>query len=156
MIQRRKPLQRNRKPLKRSPIRRGPAKVRRFKKTIQLEREAKERAEDRATAKAREICRYKTFMRAEGCCERCGRSLVLRPSDARHEFEIANVHEEPPRSLGGDPLDPSITVCLCCHCHELVTQGKIEIEWKDPARKAYGGARFFDIKPAKEGVPHGT
>lgn len=67
---------------------------------------------------------------------------MLLPSQARHEFEIANVHEEPPRSQGGDPTDSTITVCVCTFCHELITRNKIVVEWKDPERKADGGPQF--------------
>lgn len=136
MITRRKPLQRSTTPIRRSPIKRGPKKVRAFIKPSQLEREAAERKAEREWKKAREICRYKTFTRAHGCCEHCGQALKLHPKDARSEFEIANIHEEPPRSLGGDPLDWTITVCLCCHCHERVTRGRILIKWRDPELKA--------------------
>jgi hypothetical protein len=125
-----------RAPLRRSWLKRGPKKVRRFIKTLQRDRERAERRADAAETKARALCRYVTYMRAHGACEHCGQALVLRPKDARHEFEIAHVHEEPPRSLGGDPLDPSITVLLCVFCHERVTHHRINIKWRDPELKA--------------------
>jgi hypothetical protein len=142
-----------RKPLRRSPIQRKPAKVRTFKKDIQIEREAAERRAERDERKRRELCRYETYKRAHGCCERCGRALVLLPSQARHVFEIMNCHEEPPRSKGTDPTDPANTVSLCCHCHQDRTDNKIAIRWKDPVKKAYGGPVFL-LGSGKENDHH--
>lgn len=108
-------------------------------------------AADRKWDKARERCRYRVFTRAEGCCERCGVPLVLKPSDARHEFEIGHVNEEPPRSLGGDPLNPADCVLFCYKCHADVRR-TFAIAWKDPARKALGGATFPALRPAVRGA----
>lgn len=147
MIHRRKPLRRSTKPIRRSAIKRKAKTVRpsSWRDELTEEQAREERRKKREFEKKREIVRYKTFMRASGCCENCGRALVLKPSAARHEFEIANVHEEPPRSRGGDPLDVTITVCLCCHCHERVTRNRIGIKWKDPELKAVrpSGPVFF-------------
>lgn len=77
----------------------------------------KQRAAERRQWKARrKICRATVYARAFGCCERCQRPLVLLPENARHVFEIANIHEHPPRSLGGDPLNPDECLCLCAEC----------------------------------------
>lgn len=47
------------------------------------------------------------------------------------------VHEEPPRSLGGDPTDPRDCVTLCKTynggCHLDVTEGRLTIEKLTPA-----------------------
>jgi 5-methylcytosine-specific restriction endonuclease McrA len=73
--------------------------------------------EDRQWTLQREACRAEVYARAGGCCERCGKPLVLRPSDAPHERLIANINEKVPRSRGGDPLDPANCNCLCWDCH---------------------------------------
>jgi hypothetical protein len=99
---------------------------------------------DRDFDKAREACRAEVYDRAGRCCERCGLPLKLKPSEARSEFEIANINEEPKRSRGGDPTNPADCVCLCCRCHNLITDNLIRIVWIDPMKKAFGGARFED------------
>lgn len=132
-----------RKPLRRTAIRRRQSpKVRKFVKPEQVAREARERRADRLFEKERRLCRYVTFMRAHGHCQRCGRPLVLLPSAAKHEFEIGHVHEEPPRSKGGDPTDPSITVLVCYFCHDMITTNKIMVVWNVPDIRALGGASF--------------
>jgi 5-methylcytosine-specific restriction endonuclease McrA len=102
------------------------------------------RKEERQHEKARAICRLNVYNRAFGCCQRCGVPLKLLPSQARHEFEIAHVHEEPARSLGGDPTNPRDCVCLCYKCHPLVQDGKVKIVFRDPVRKAFGPTDFVN------------
>jgi hypothetical protein len=83
--------------------------------------EPKKKAQARAKrqkAKARATCRVFSYERSEGCCEGCGRWLVLRVSQARHEFEIAHIHEVQLRSLGGSAIDPANTKVLCHACHD--------------------------------------
>lgn len=72
---------------------------------------------ERQYTKDRAICRQIVYDRARGCCEWCGRPLVLKPQDARYEAEIANIDEIVPRSKGGDPTDPRNCRCLCHDCH---------------------------------------
>jgi hypothetical protein len=72
----------------------------------------------RARMTARKSCRAARFQRAGGCCEVCGVPLKLHASEARTVFEIANVHEVKPRSLGGDPTDVEGTRLLGLICHE--------------------------------------
>lgn len=103
-----------------------------FGKKTRAAREKEERAEDRKIRKAREVCRYVVYTRARGCCEHCGRALVLLPKNANHEFQIANIHEEPPRSKGTDPTDPDSCVCLCTFCHDDVTHNRLDIAWSVP------------------------
>jgi hypothetical protein len=72
---------------------------------------------DRADVVARERARTAAYHRDRGCCRRCGKPLVLKPSEARHEFEIAHAHEITLRSHGGDPTDTANIVILCYRCH---------------------------------------
>ncbi len=72
---------------------------------------------DRIHAQQRAEAREKRYAMAGGCCERCGKPVVLRPSEARHEREIANINERIPRSLGGSDTDLSNLECTCWDCH---------------------------------------
>jgi len=105
-------------------------------------RDAKVAREEREFSKAREIARCVAYKRAGGCCQRCGTRLVLQPSKARHEFEIAHAHEEPPRSKGGDPTNPRDIVILCFKCHDQVTTKKLAVVFVDPVLKADGRVEF--------------
>lgn len=71
----------------------------------------------RQFAKDRKSCRAARYAKDGGCCQRCGRHLVLNPTDARHEFEIANIHEIRFRSRGGSATDVSNTQTLCAFHH---------------------------------------
>jgi 5-methylcytosine-specific restriction endonuclease McrA len=71
----------------------------------------------RARMTARKSCRAARFQRAGGCCEVCGRPVKLHVSEARSVWEIANVHEVKPRSLGGSAVDVTNTKVLCLDCH---------------------------------------
>lgn len=65
----------------------------------------------------RKSCRAARYRLSGGCCERCGRPLVLDPQAARSVFEVAHIHEVVPRSLGGSAVDVGNTETLCCKCH---------------------------------------
>jgi 5-methylcytosine-specific restriction endonuclease McrA len=80
-------------------------------------REIGKRAEARQHAELRAACRKIVYDRAEGCCEWCGVPLVLLPSQARHEFQIAHIDEIKKRSQGGSDTDPDNCRCLCYKCH---------------------------------------
>ena len=74
---------------------------------------------DRAYAKARARCVLTVFMRERARCETCKR-IVRHKDDPRvTEFNIGHVHEDPPRSLGGDPLDPNQCHLHCNKCHSV-------------------------------------
>lgn len=73
--------------------------------------------ETRGKADRRNACRAIVYARAGGCCQGCGRPLVLDPRDAPHVFAIAHVDEIVMRSKGGDPLDPDNCVLRCAACH---------------------------------------
>jgi len=75
---------------------------------------ARRRAAERA---ARDRCRGVVFRRDGGRCQQCHRPLVLTMKEAQHEFDVAHIHESPPRSLGGDPTNPDHCTTLCCQCH---------------------------------------
>ena len=72
----------------------------------------------RQFAKARKTCRAVRYARDGGCCVRCGKWLHLNPSDEGADwFNVANINETRPRSLGGDPLNPDEQTTLCAGCH---------------------------------------
>lgn len=72
----------------------------------------------RTFAKARKSCRAARYVLDGGRCVRCGKRLHLNPSDEGADwFNVANIHEVKPRSLGGNPLDPKGQETLCSDCH---------------------------------------
>ena len=71
----------------------------------------------REQAKTRKSCRAARYRMAGGCCERCGRPLVLDVTAARSWVEVAHCHEVVPRSLGGSAVDVVNTKLLCPRCH---------------------------------------
>ena len=72
----------------------------------------------RAWAKARKAARTTRYALDGGCCVRCGTPLKLHPSDEGADFfNVANINETRPRSLGGNPLDPDGQTTLCARCH---------------------------------------
>ena len=50
------------------------------------------------------------------CCVRCGKPVVLKLAEGDW-WNVANIHEKQPRSLGGDPLSLANTETLCAGCH---------------------------------------
>jgi hypothetical protein len=80
-------------------------------------KKAKARAR-RDFAKKRKAAREETYKRDGGRCVRCGKRLYLNPSDEGADwFNVANINEIKPRSLGGDPLDSAGQNTLCAGCH---------------------------------------
>lgn len=72
----------------------------------------------RQFAKARKASRAARYAMDGGRCVRCKRPLYLNPSDEGADwFNVANINEKRPRSLGGDPLDPKGQNTLCAGCH---------------------------------------
>jgi len=72
----------------------------------------------RQFAKDRKACRAASYQRDGGCCVRCGTPLKLNLSDiGAYWFNVANIHEKLPRSLGGSALDTDNTETLCAECH---------------------------------------
>jgi len=72
----------------------------------------------RHQAKARKACREARYVLDGGCCVRCGVPLKLNPSDEGADwFNVANIHEKIPRSLGGSATDVANTETLCAGCH---------------------------------------
>jgi 5-methylcytosine-specific restriction endonuclease McrA len=84
-------------------------------KTYRAERKAKKRKAERAFSLTRAQVRVIVMDRAKGCCERCGRKVGF--DVAPYLDHHAQVNENPPRSLGGDPLDPAQCELLCRKCH---------------------------------------
>lgn len=70
----------------------------------------------RQRAKARKTCRAVRYAKDGGCCVRCGKPLVLTMSEGDW-WNVANIHEKRPRSLGGDPLNPDGQETTCADCH---------------------------------------
>jgi hypothetical protein len=124
-----------------------------YGKTTRDDRKKNERRDEREFKKARKVCRRIAYNRAKGCCQHCGTALVLLVKNAAHEFQIANIHEHPSRAKGGDPTDPDICVCVCHICHGKLTHNELDIEWKDPAEKAKGGAIFKPKQPKGVSCP---
>lgn len=72
----------------------------------------------REFAKARKACRSAVYARDGGQCVRCGKRLFLNPSDEGADwFNVANINEKRPRSLGGSAIDPESANTLCAGCH---------------------------------------
>ena len=72
----------------------------------------------REFAKKRKAARAERYALDGGRCVRCKRPLYLNPSDEGADwFNVANINEKRPRSLGGDPLDPKGQNTLCAGCH---------------------------------------
>lgn len=72
----------------------------------------------RQFAKARKAARAERYRLDGGRCVRCKKPLHLNPSDEGADwFNVANINEKRPRSLGGDPLDPKGQNTLCASCH---------------------------------------
>ena len=84
-------------------------------KPCRADRKAVKAKLQRVQRKTRAVVRRIVFLREKGTCERCHVPVsfdVYAWADNR-----AEVHEEPPRSLGGDPYDPKQCHLLCHRCH---------------------------------------
>ena len=91
------------------------AEQRSLQKTYRADRKAKQRKADRQFTLTRAQVRALVMERAKGCCERCGRKVDFDVAPwADHHAEV---NENPPRSLGGDPLDPNQCELTCKACH---------------------------------------
>lgn len=72
---------------------------------------------DRVSREARARCVLAVFAREFGRCESCDRSVLHKNNPHATPFNLGHVHEDPPRSLGGDPTDPNQAHLLCASCH---------------------------------------
>lgn len=90
-----------------------------IRRTANKSKAKRDREFQKARARAREQAYSRQWVR--GCCQvpDCGRWLVLKPSDARHEFDIANAHEITFRSQGGDATDTRNILNVCNECNVL-------------------------------------
>jgi hypothetical protein len=70
----------------------------------------------RTYARDRQACVVAVWTRAQHRCEQC-HQWVLKPSETDQPLSVGHVHEDPPRSRGGDPTDPASCVLLCVKCH---------------------------------------
>ena len=80
-------------------------------------------------------------------CRCCRRHLLLRTSDP---FQLAQIHEEPPRSQGGDPLNAQQTITLCARCHDLRTTNRIRLDIMDRRLGTRGPVRFIDTQTERQ------
>ncbi len=99
--------------------------------------------DDRDHKRAREKCRLEVFTADRGRCRRCDKKVWLKPSQAPHELRIANIHEWPPRSLGGDDTNPLQCITFCGDCHPLFTEHKLDIVALDEQRLLRGPVEFI-------------
>lgn len=137
MIRRRRPIQRSRKPIARSPIVRKPPRTRSvniLKPTYTTRRERR-RAEYR---EQRPIVRAFCFDRDGGRCRcPCQRQLKLSTDNP---FELYHGNEILSRALGGDPLDAANVVGMAPECHLQFTNGDLKITTSD---RGANGALWF-------------
>ena len=70
----------------------------------------------RQFAKARKSCRAARYALDGGCCVRCGKPVVLTMKEGDW-WNLANIHEKQPRSLGGSAISTANTETLCAGCH---------------------------------------
>ena len=75
---------------------------------------AKRRTERRRTLTRAQV-RHLVFTRAKGRCQRCRRPVSFDVAAWRDDR--AQVNENPPKSLGGDPLNPACCELVCRACH---------------------------------------
>lgn len=78
-------------------------------------RKAKRRTAERKFTLSRAQVRQRVFDREKGRCQRCRRAVSFDVSAWKDER--AQVNENPPRSRGGDPLDPKACELTCRRCH---------------------------------------
>lgn len=64
----------------------------------------------------REMAREARWEMDGRCCARCGKPVVLKWSEGDW-WNVANIHERIPRSLGGSPLDLDNLETTCSECH---------------------------------------
>lgn len=68
--------------------------------------------------KDRKACREVVYAKGQGQCVDCGKWLYLNPGDEGADwFNVANINEIVPRSLGGSAIDPANCNIKCADCH---------------------------------------
>jgi ssDNA-binding Zn-finger/Zn-ribbon topoisomerase 1 len=73
---------------------------------------------DRQHAILRKAAREIVYSLAGGRCQVCGKPLYLSPNDPGADWwNVANINEIRPRSLGGSDIDPKNLNCKCAGCH---------------------------------------
>ena len=70
----------------------------------------------RQFARDRKACRAARYALDGGCCVRCGTPLKLTLQEGDW-WNVANIHERHPRSLGGSAIDVANTETVCSACH---------------------------------------
>lgn len=80
--------------------------------------------------RARNACRRQVFFRDGHKCRACGITIA--------RLQDAEIHEEPPRSIGGDAIDPHDCLTLCPQCHKERHDRKILFVYEDPQARANG------------------
>jgi 5-methylcytosine-specific restriction endonuclease McrA len=66
--------------------------------------------------KARDRVREAQWEKDGRCCVRCGKPTVLKLAEGDW-WNVANINEKKPRSLGGSAIDLANTETLCSDCH---------------------------------------
>jgi hypothetical protein len=108
-------------------------------------------------ARARKLCVETVWARENARCQNphCRRYLV-RPNDAYalNADNVGHVHEEPPRSRGGDPHNPDHCVLVCNACHErlhLRRKPWLAVIIEDREQGTRGPLRWMNREPRKSG-----
>lgn len=91
--------------------------------------------QDRRQQLARRACVDAVWRRASihsdaswALCEWCNQT-VFRVWATDRPLQVGHVHELTPRSVGGDPTDPTGCVLLCVSCHAKAHKQKVRKEW---------------------------
>lgn len=66
--------------------------------------------------KERDRVREQRWEMDDRCCVECGKPVVLKMAEGDW-WNVANINEIKPRSLGGDPLDLANLNTKCGGCH---------------------------------------
>lgn len=98
----------------------------------------------------RPIVRAEAYERDGGRCRACQCLLDL---NSDNPWRHANINENPPRSLGGNPTNRRQVLTLCKRCHSLFSEGQLNYV---PACQPLGtdGPVIFEGKLAVPYVSH--
>lgn len=72
---------------------------------------------------ARRACWLAVYERAQGRCEKCGRSVKRVDDPSATEWDVGHCHEPRKRSRGADPTNPADVMLLCRICHAFIHGG---------------------------------
>mgnify|MGYP001567248964 CR=1 FL=1 len=112
-------------------------------------RTQEQRLDRHRLAMLRHLHRSSIYQLDGGRCRCCGTAVLLASDDP---FRLGHVHEEPPRSLGGDPLNPAQTLLLCARCHGARHSGRLRLEVEDQVRGCRGPVRFVGQEDSEHAI----